>query len=122
MFAVASEVLESTREPGTTRFSPANFAALLELPLQDLAELAGVHRNTMRTHPESPRLQAALRDLMRVLVAAMEVQPDSQRAIFLVKNEPIPSFGHKTLLQLVSAGRADDAVRYVESIASGFVG
>ena len=122
MFAVASEVLESTREPGTTRFSPANFAALLELPLQDLAELAGVHRNTLRTHPESPRLQAALRDLMRVLVAAMEVQPDSQRAIFLVKNEPIPSFGHKTLLQLVSAGRADDAVRYVESIASGFVG
>ena len=122
MFAAASEVLESTREPGTTRFSPANFAALLELPLQDLAELAGVHRNTLRTHPESPRLQAALRDLMRVLVATMEIQPDNMRAIFLVKNEPIPSFEHKTLLQLVSAGRADDAVRYLESVASGFVG
>jgi hypothetical protein len=38
--------------------------------LRWLPELAGVHRNTLRTHPESPRLQSARRDSMRVLSSA----------------------------------------------------
>lgn len=86
------------------------------------ATLAGVHRNTLRTHPESPKLQAALRDLMRVLSAAAVVQPDTQRAFFMLKNEPIPAFRHKTLLQLVQEGRAEDAIDYLESISAGFSG
>ena len=122
MSAVFSDVLESTREPGTARFSAAGVAGLLGLQQQDLAELAKIHRNTLRTHPESPRLQSALRDLMRVLSAASTVQPDPQRAIFLIKNEPIPAFRHKTLLQLVQEGRTEDAVGYLESISAGFVG
>lgn len=78
-----------------------NVAQVLGLQYQDLAELAKVHRNTLRTHPESPRLQSALRDVMRVLSAAAAVQPDQHRAIFLIKNEPIPKskFRHKTPLQ-----------------------
>lgn len=84
--------------------------------------LAGVHRNTLRTHPENPRLQSALRELMRVLSAAAAVQPDTERAFFMVKNEPIPAFRHKTLLQLVQEGRADDAIDYLDSISSGFAG
>ncbi|WP_242467560.1 hypothetical protein [Thiocapsa imhoffii] len=59
---------------------------------------------------------------MRVLSAAAAVQPDPQRAIFLVKNEPIPAFRHKTLLQLVQEGRTADAIGYLESIGTGFVG
>jgi sporulation protein YlmC with PRC-barrel domain len=120
--AIFADVLESTREPGTSRFSASGVADILGLQQQDLAELAGVHRNTLRTHPESPRLQSALRDLMRVLSAAAAVQPDPQRAIFLVKNEPIPAFRHKTLLQLVQEGRTEDAIGYLESISAGFVG
>jgi hypothetical protein len=92
------------------------------LQYQDLATLAGVHRNTLRTHPESPRLQAALRDLMRVLSAATAVQPDTARAFFMVKNEPIPAFRYKTLLQLVQEGRTADAIDYLESINAGFTG
>ena len=84
--------------------------------------LAGVHRNTLRTHPESPRLQAMLRDLMRVLSAATAIQPDPQRAIFLIKNEPVPAFRHKTLLQLIQEGRTEDAIDYLESVSAGFVG
>jgi len=116
------DVLESTREPGTSRFSAAGIAGVLGLQQQDLAALAGVHRNTLRSHPESPRLQSTLRELMRVLSAACAVQPDQQRAVFLLKNEPIPSFRHKTLLQLVQEGRAEDAIDYLESIQSGFAG
>ncbi|HLR12739.1 MAG TPA: DNA-binding protein, partial [Burkholderiaceae bacterium] len=91
-----TDVLESAREAGTSHLSAANLAKMLGLQQQDLAALAGVHRNTMRTHPESPKLQAALRDLMRVLSATMEVQPDAERAFFLIKNQPIPEFRHKT--------------------------
>lgn len=122
MSAVFTDVFESTREPGTSRFSASGIASVLGLQQQDLAELAGVHRNTLRTHPESPRLQAALRDLMRLMSAAAAVQPDPQRAAFLVKNEPIAAFRHKTLLQLVQEGRVEDAIGYLESISSGFVG
>ena len=122
MAAIFTDVLDSLREPGTSRLSAPGIASILGVQQQDLAELAGVHRNTLRTHPESPRLQSALRDLMRVLSAATAVQPDAQRAIFLIKNEPIPAFRHKTLLQLVQEGRAEDAVGYLESISAGFVG
>jgi len=122
MAAIFADVLESTREPGTSRFSASGVADLLGLQQQDLAELAGVHRNTLRTHPESPRLQSALRALVRVLSAATAVQPDPQRAIFLVKNEPIPAFQHKTLLQLIQEGRTEDAIGYLESTSAGFVG
>jgi len=117
-----SDVLESSRETGKSHFSATNVADALGLQYQELATLAGVHRNTLRTHPESPRLQAALRDLMRVLSAATAIQPDPQRAVFLIKNEPIPAFHHKTLLQLIQAGRTEDAIDYLESISTGFVG
>lgn len=120
--AAFADVLESACEEGTSRLSATNIADALGLQYQDLAALAGVHRNTLRTHPESPRLQAALRDLMRVLSAATAVQPDTARAFFMVKNEPIPAFRHKTLLQLVQEGRTDDAVDYLESIGAGFTG
>ena len=122
MSTVFEDVLESMREPGTSRFSASSVADILGVQQRELAELAGVHRNTLRSHPESPKLQSALRDLMRVLSAATAVQPDPQRAIFLIKNEPIPVFRHKTLLQLVREGRVQDAVDYLESISSGFVG
>jgi hypothetical protein len=117
-----NDVLESAREAGTSHLSAANLANILGLQQQDLATLAGVHRNTVRTHPESPKLQAALRDLIRVLSAAVAVQPDFERALFLVKNQPIPAFRHKTILQLVQDGRTDDAIDYLESISSGFIG
>lgn len=117
-----ADVLESVREAGTSRFSATSVADALGLQYQDLAALAGVHRNTLRTHPESPRLQAALRDLMRVLSAAATVQPDTARAIFMIKNEPIPAFRHKTLIQLMQEGRTNDAIDYLESISAGFTG
>lgn len=116
------DVLETVHQPGTSDFSAAGVAELFGLQLQDLAALAAVHRNTIRTHPNTPKLQAALRNLMRVLSAASVVQPDRNRALFLIKNAPIPAFRHKTILQLVAEGRTEDAVDYLESVGSGFVG
>lgn len=117
-----TDVLASSREPGTSRLSAVNIAKVLGLQFQDMAELTGVHRNTLRTHPELPRLQSALRDLLRLLSAAVAVQPDTERAFFMVKNEPIPAFRHKTLLQLAQEGRTEDAIDYLELISAGFAG
>jgi vacuolar-type H+-ATPase subunit D/Vma8 len=117
-----ADVLESAREPGTSYLSAVNIANIMGLQQPDLATLAGVHHSTLRSYPESPKLQAALRDLMRVLSAIVEIQPDVEHALFVLKNHPIPSFRHKTLLQLVQEGRADAVVDYLGSISSGFVG
>lgn len=121
-FALPDDVLEAIHQPGTSDLSATGVAELFGLQLQDLASMAAVHRNTVRTHPNTPRLQAVLRDLMRVLSAASVMQPDRDRALFLIKNAPIPAFRHKTILQLVAEGRTDDAVDYLESVSSGFVG
>ncbi len=116
------EVLDSVREPGSVNLSPDLIANRLQLPLQDLAAMARVHRNTVRLHPESPRMQLFLRDVMRVLSAASQMQPDTERAWFLIKNAPIPEFGHRTLLTVIAEGRTDAAVTYLDSVSSGFVG
>jgi len=117
-----ADMLESVREAGTSRLSAKSIADVLGLQYQDLAAMAGVHRNTLRTHPESPKLQAALRDLIRVLSAVLAVQPDKERALFMIKNEPISAFRHKTILELVAEGRTEDAIDYLESISAGFSG
>lgn len=118
-----SSVMETRlRERGSSRLSAEGMAQALDLQQQELAHLAGVHRNTLRTHPESPKVQGTLRELTRLLSAAHGVQPDPDRAVFLIKNEPIPTFGHKTLMQLVQEGRTDDAIAYLDSISAGFVG
>lgn len=116
------DVLEAVHQPGTSDLSATGVAELFGLQLQDLAALASIHRNTVRTHPNTHRLQAVLRDLMRVLSATSVVQPDRDRALFLIKNAPIPAFRHKTILQLVAEGRTDDAVDYLDSVGTGFVG
>jgi len=114
--------LNELHEPGSVNLSPSRLAEKMAVQIQDLAVSAGVHRNTIRTHPESPRLQGFLRDVVRVMSAASVSQPDAASAAFWVKNTPIPSFRHKTAYQLVAEGRTDDVVSYLESIQSGYVG
>ena len=116
------ELLEQVREAGTSDLSATAEADLFGLEHRELAAIAGVHHNTIRTRHRSPRLQPILRDLIRVLAAASSIQPDMSRALFLIKNAPIPAFRHKTILQLVGNGRTDDVVDYLGSVGSGFAG
>ncbi|MDR5755217.1 MULTISPECIES: hypothetical protein [unclassified Caballeronia] len=57
-----------------------------------LVTIAGVHRNKLRTHPESARLQAVRREFTRMLSAAVGVKRHLDRALFLIKNDPTPAF------------------------------
>lgn len=60
-------------------------------------------------------------DMERVIDAATQVSCDRIKAERWLA-EPIEAFGGKTGLQLVSEGRADALIGYLESFASGFVG
>lgn len=117
-----SNLLESARVPGTSLFSADNVAKLLAFDKSELAAITGVHHNTLRSHPESKRVQDGLRTLMQVVTSVLAIQPDVTKAVFLVKNEPIPLFNYRTLMQLIEQGRARDAIDYLSAAESGFSG
>lgn len=118
----SSRFTEDYLEPGTTRLSASAVAKLFDMRPQELAELAGVQIDTPRPLTEPEKLQGVLRELMRLVSLATRVEPDLQRSVGLIKGASISALGGKTLMQLAGAGRMDDAVGYLESIRSGYLG
>lgn len=117
------DFLNALKEPGTrTALSPARLADALDLPVQDLASLARVHRNTLQLTPSSPKVQGAMRDILRVLSAAHELNGDIDQALFWVRNHPIAEFGHRTALQLVEMGKVQAVIDYIDSRSAGATG
>jgi hypothetical protein len=57
-----------------------------------------------------------------VIRAACDLSGDFGKSVFWYRNEPLPPFGYKTAEQLVSEGRTDDVLRYVESLEAGAAG
>lgn len=84
-------LVEQFREPNTPFLAAAVIGAFFGFDAQQLAERAGVHRNTPTVRPHAPRLQAYLRALVRVLAVATELTGDPKRAALLVRNEPLGS-------------------------------
>lgn len=102
--------------------SPVKFATALDYSLQEVAELAHVHRNTVRNNPYSPDLQRTMRDSMRVLQAAMDLRGNVGDALFWFRNHPIRDFERKTADRLVSEGKTDAVLSYLESLEAGASG
>jgi len=65
------------------------------------------------------RAQKYLQDMVRVLAVATEMTGDEKRAAFVLGNEPLSAFGHKTADALVQDGQADKVIAYLESLAGG---
>lgn len=117
------EFLAALRTDGSrTALSAEKLADALEMPAQELAGLARVHRNTVSTAPNSPKLQAAMRDVVRVLSAAHALSGDMDRALFWFRNHPIRDFGHRTAMSLVEEGKAQALMDYLESLSGGATG
>ncbi|MDA0574121.1 DUF2384 domain-containing protein [Burkholderia gladioli] len=116
--------LSALREPDTTApvLSARRYVAALNIDLQTLADQAHVHRNTVARAPQSASVQQFLREAIRVIRAATDLSGDVQRALFWYRNEPLAVFDYQTAETLVSAGRADDVVRYVASLEAGAAG
>lgn len=118
----ALAITQFLESPGSPFLSPKKIAQRLSLQVNDLAESAHVHRNTLSARPQSPKVQELLRNILRVISAASDTFGDRDTAIAWMMNEPIQAFRHKTAYSLVAEGRTDDVVLYLDSIASGFVG
>jgi len=110
---------ERFREPNTPYLSPTRVGDFFGFRVQELAERAHVHRNTPTARPQAPQLQKYLQDMVRALAVASEMTGDAERAAFLLRNEPLRAFGYKTADALVQAGRVDDVIAYLESLAGG---
>jgi len=102
--------------------SPSRFAERMQLTIQSIAERAHVHRNTVNRVPPSPAVQDYMTNAIRVLRVAMDLNGDLNRSIIWFKTSPIPDYGYRTANDLVTAGKADAVVKYLESIMSGATG
>ncbi|MGP3790539.1 antitoxin Xre/MbcA/ParS toxin-binding domain-containing protein [Pseudomonas sp. B392_1p] len=67
-------------------------------------------------------MQKYLQDMVRVLAVATEMTGGLERAAFLLRNEPLRTFGYKTADALIQEGRADAVIAYLESLAGGAAG
>lgn len=115
-------IVERFREPNTPYLSPSKVGDFFGFRVQELAERAHVHRNTPTARPQAPQLQKYLQDMVRVLAVATEMTGDSDRAVFLLRNEPLRAFSYKTADTLIQEGRADAVIAYLESLVGGAAG
>lgn len=113
-----SGFVASLQEPSTPHISPRRLSEALGIQIGGLAEIAGVHRNTLR-NPASERLQGRLRDMVKVITAAAALAGDVDRALYWFKNEPIAVYRHKTAAELVAEGRLDAVLAYLEDLGNG---
>lgn len=111
-----------TSHTGASTLSPKRFSEALSIDIQILAKQAHVHRNTISRAPESESVQRFLRESLRVLRAAMDVSQNMGYAIFWYRNDPLSVFGYKTAEQMVTEGRTEDLLRYIESLEAGVAG
>ena len=102
--------------------SPRRYSQAMNIDLQTLAEQAHVHRNTIGRAPGSRGVQDFLREALRVIRAATDLNGDLRHALFWFRNEPLPVFEYKTAERLVSEGLTDDLLRYVRSLEAGAAG
>ena len=115
---LSSGFVASLQEPRTPYISPKRVAQALGVQLSRLAEIAGVHRNTL-ANPASERLQDRLRDMVRVIMAAGELTGDLDRAIYWFRNEPIVTLKRQTAAELVAGGHADAVMTHLSELVDG---
>jgi uncharacterized protein (DUF2384 family) len=115
------EFLKDPDEPAPV-LSPKRFSQAMNIDLQTLAEQAHVHRNTISRAPASRGVQGFLREALRVIKAATDLNGDLNKALFWYRNEPLSGFGYKTPERLVSEGRTDDLLPYMASLEAGAAG
>lgn len=115
------DFLRETDTPAPV-LSPRRFSQAMHIDLQTLAEQAHVHRNTIARAPASRGVQDYLREALRIIKAATDLNGDLNKALFWYRNDPLSVFGYKTAERLVSEGRTDDLLRYIASLEVGAAG
>lgn len=117
-YSAVSDFVASLQEPRTPYISPARLSKALGVKVTNLAELTGVHRNTLR-NPGSERLQTRMREMVKAISAAAVLTGDLQKAIYWYRNEPIADYGHRTAAELVAEGEIEAVLAYVRDLENG---
>lgn len=107
---------------GPDVLSPKRFSEVLNIDLQTLAIQAHVHQNTLRHAPASENVQRFLLEMSHVICAAVNLSGDVEKALFWYRNAPLRLFEYKLPEQIVSEGRSNDLIRYLESLEAGALG
>lgn len=116
--AMVSGFVQSLQEPRSPHISPKRFSAALGVQVTSLADLTGVHRNTLR-NPASERLQGKLREIIKVITVAASLTGDINKAIYWFRNEPIADYDHKTAAELVAEGQLEAVLSYLRDLENG---
>lgn len=117
-----SRFMGDIQEPRTSFISSDRFAARLGMNKKTLARIAGVHRNTLRSNPNSEILQARLREMISIIIAASGITGNIEDAEYWFKNEPISDYRGKTPADLVADGHYAAVISYIEDIKNGAAG
>lgn len=115
---LSSDFVASLQQPRTPYISLKKLAQALGVQLSRLAEIAGVHRNTL-SNPASERLQDRLRDMVRVIMAAGEMTGNVEQAIYWFRTEPIATLKRRTAAELVADGHADAVMAHLSELVDG---
>ena len=116
--AMVSGFVQSLQEPRTPYISPKRLSAALGVQVANLADLTGVHRNTLR-NPSSERVQSKLREMVKVITAAAALTSDLSKAIYWFRNEPISDYDQKTPAELVAEGHVEAVLSYLRDLENG---
>ena len=116
--SMMSGFVQSLQEPKTPFISPKRFSAVLGVQVANLADLTGVHRNTLR-NPSSERLQVKMREMVKAITTAASLTGDISQAIYWFRNEPIADYDHKTAAELVAEGHLEAVLSYLRDLENG---
>ncbi|WP_119272546.1 antitoxin Xre/MbcA/ParS toxin-binding domain-containing protein [Taklimakanibacter deserti] len=99
--------------------SPRRISQFLGIEQSELAALIGIPREALSTKTHAPKLEQALRSLVRILAMAIEMTGEKSRAAIWFKHQPIPGWAGKTAYDLVGAGKVGKVSDYLESVRAG---
>ena len=114
------DTIDTVYDPVLKGLSPDRVAATLHMPLADIARVVDVHRNTLARTPTSPKVQAGLGSIMRILTGAAELMGgDLGRAAVWFRHQPLSGFDHQTAEELVTAGHAQAVLKHLAMLRDG---
>jgi hypothetical protein len=120
MSSVALETSTARFGAENTPFlSARNVAERLGVTLTELAGMIGVARNTLVAKTGARKVDSALSPVVRILAMASEMAGGEDRAAIWFKHQPIPGWAGKTAYDLVSEGKSDKVLAYLEAVRSG---
>jgi uncharacterized protein (DUF2384 family) len=115
-----SPPLEAVYDPCLHCISPEKVAATLHVSLAEVARIVDVHRNTLACAPASPKVQARLGEVMRILAEAADLLGgDVGKAALWFCHQPLAGFDGRTAEELVGAGHAAAVVTHLGMLRDG---